>query len=219
MSSQKEKHVMSNPLNTAAIDFGAWTGRVQALQFVRGSCSLTRALTLKELKDSRLYEQFGLTWEQACEQCGISRAHADREIDNLDELGAAYHRLSDIARISPQFFRQISDKVDDADNTIELNGQKIAIAPENAAAIRAGIKELRAQARAELIRDQTRTVNAAGDLFFRFDAITADCAKFLSNGVYDGTARYMIGLLYSQIDKMQQLIKLYADSVTDPAPE
>jgi len=203
---------MNDSTNTAARDYGDWTGRVQALQFIRGTCSLTRALALKELKESRLYEQFGVTWDQACDQCGISRAHADREIANLNELGAAYHRLSDIARISPQFFRQIAEKVDNDDNTIELNGQKIAIAPENAEAIREGIKELRAKAQAE----QARAANAAGNLFLRFEAVTTDCAKLLRAGVNDGTAQYLIDLLQSQIDKMQQLIKVCADSVTSP---
>ena len=60
----------------------------------------------------------------------------------------AYFRLSEIARISPQRYQQIADRVD-ADS-IEIDGQKVALIPENAPKIRAAIQTLRSQLRRPL---------------------------------------------------------------------
>ena len=49
-----------------------------------------------------------LTWDEFCKQhAGASRAHADEIIRRLQEFGAAYFRLSEIIRISPQSYRAI----------------------------------------------------------------------------------------------------------------
>jgi len=195
-------------------EYGAWTGRVQALQLVRGSCSLQRAVALSELKESRLYEQAGLTWEQACEECGISRAQADREITSLEELGEAYHRLSDLARISPNFYRQIAGKVDSSENTIELNGEKISIIPENTAAIRAGIKALRAQA----LANRPYYPGLVGDIDCRFEILIKDCHKFLRSVAGPETAKLLLEALEEAAVKLKQAIRACED-FSDPSLE
>jgi hypothetical protein len=124
------------------IEAGAWIGRQQAFAAIEGKCSAARAQCLREIRGTRAYKKLGLTWDEFCSQhAGISRSHADELIRNLEEFGEIYHRLCDIARISPEFYRRIADRINQ--ETIELDGQHVPITPQNVAKIRAGIQNLR----------------------------------------------------------------------------
>jgi len=126
------------------MDAGAWVGRQQAFAVIANKCSAAQTLCLKQVRETRLYEKLGLSWEEFCkEYAGISRVHADRLIQQHDEFGDAYFRLSEIARISPETYRQIAGQV--SGEVLEFDGQKLALIPENAPKIRAAIQTLRAQ--------------------------------------------------------------------------
>jgi hypothetical protein len=112
-------------------DLGAWIGLQKAFAAVGGSCSAARAQCLKQVRDSHMLDDLGLTWDEFCKDCaGISRPHADSLIRQYDQFGDAYFRLTEIAPISPQRFQQIAGHVD-ADS-IEIDGRKVALTPENA---------------------------------------------------------------------------------------
>lgn len=122
-------------------DLGSWAGLQQAFAIVTGSCSAARAQCLKQVRDSHLLDDLGLTWEEFCrDYAGISRPHADALIRQHAEFGDAYFRLSEIARISPRNYRQIASAVDG--EAIEIGGEKIALTPANAGRIRAAIHAL-----------------------------------------------------------------------------
>ena len=126
------------------IDAGAWVGRQQAFAVIANQCSAAQALCLKQVRETRLFEKLELTWDEFCKQyAGISRESADRLIRQYEEFGDAYFRLSEIARISPETYRQISSQV--SDEGLEFDGRKLALIPENAPKIRAAIQTLRAQ--------------------------------------------------------------------------
>ena len=92
------------------IDMGAWVGRQQAFAVIAKKCSAAQALSLKQMKESCSYEKFGLSWDDFCQQhAGISRVHADRIIRRYEEFGEACFRLSSLARISPEGYREIAD--------------------------------------------------------------------------------------------------------------
>ena len=111
---------------------------------IANRCSAAQALCLKQVRESRLFEKLELTWEEFCKEfAGISRAQADRLIQQHEEFGDAYFRLSEIARISPETYRQIASQV--SDEGIEFDGRTLALTPENAPKIRAAIQTLRAQ--------------------------------------------------------------------------
>src|SRR5436190_691782 len=132
---------------------GAWVGRHQAFAVIAGKCAAAQAVTLKQLKEARAFELLGLTWEKFCaERLGISRAYADDLIRRLDTLGENYLRLSEIARISPQTYRQISGHV--TPEAIEVGDEKVTLTPDNAPRIRALIQNLRYALREE--RRRTR---------------------------------------------------------------
>ena len=158
------------------IDFGSWLGLQKAFATVAGSCSAARAQCLKQVRDTHMLDEIGLTWEEFCkEYAGISRPHADSLIRQYEQFGDAYFRLSEIARISPQRFQQIAGHIDG--DTIEIDGQRLALAPENAHKIRAAIQSLRNQVR----RPPAPPRPTAGvvELQVRVDALAADISKAL----------------------------------------
>jgi hypothetical protein len=124
------------------VNIGACIGRQQAFSLVRTGCTLAQAQCLKQIRESGAYEKLGLNWENFCdEQLGISRAYADLLIRQLDTYGPAYFRLSEVARVGPETFQQLAGKV--TMDSIEVEGQTLALTPENGPRIRAAIQKLR----------------------------------------------------------------------------
>jgi hypothetical protein len=81
-----------------SLESDAWVGRQQAFALIASKCSATQAHALKEIKESRAFEQLGLTWEEFCLQhVGLRRERADALIHQFDEFGEDYFRLSQIA--------------------------------------------------------------------------------------------------------------------------
>jgi len=131
-----------NPTIEAAL----LAGRQQAFAMIASQCTYAQALCLRDIHQTRAYEHLGLSWEQFCNQeAGISRVTAEKHIQRLNEFGEAFFRLSAIARISPDTFRHIADRV--TAETIELDGEQIPLTPDNAQKIRAGVQRLRDECR------------------------------------------------------------------------
>jgi hypothetical protein len=126
------------------LEMGAWVGRQQAFAVIAKKCSAAQALSLKQMKESCSYEKFGLSWEDFCQQhAGISRVHAERTIQQCEVFGEAYFRLSSLARISTEDYREIADNV--VDNCIEIDGRQVPIIPENASVIRGFVRACRSR--------------------------------------------------------------------------
>ena len=92
----------------------AWVdiGRQQAFSVIAAKCSVAQAITMKRIKESRVYEELGFTWDEYCpERFGIARGTADKIINQLTEFGQAYFRLGQLARITEAEFRQIASDV------------------------------------------------------------------------------------------------------------
>ena len=156
------------------VDLGSWTGLQQAFAVVSGSCSAARAQCLKHVRDSKMLDDLGLTWDEFCkEYAGISRQHADHLILQYAKFGDGYFRLSEIARVSDRTYRQIAPHVDG--EAIEIDGEKLALTPANAGRIRAAIQALRNRA-----RPSTAAARPPADLIelqLRVDALAADIGK------------------------------------------
>ena len=116
-------------------------GRQQAFAVLASKCSAAQAQCLREMRETRAHELFGLSWEEFCKRyLGISRAHADSIIRRHEEFGNAYFRFAEICRVSPETFRKIADKV--TEETIEIDGELVPLTPLNAARIRKSIQHL-----------------------------------------------------------------------------
>src|ERR1035441_3955621 len=124
------------------MESGAWVGRQPGFAVIASKCSAAQAHALKEIKESRAFEQLGLTWQEFCLQyAGLCRERADALIRQFDEFGEAYFRLSQLARISPETYRQVSPKV--GTDTVSIDGQEFEMTLPNAGRIRAAIKKMR----------------------------------------------------------------------------
>jgi hypothetical protein len=112
-------------------DLGAWLGRKQAFTLLAGRCSAATVVCLRKIREGKRYRALGLTWEEFCRQrAGVSRAWADKVIQQLEQLGPAWFELSSVTRITPDQFRQIADAV--TDEGLSYAGDTIEIIPENA---------------------------------------------------------------------------------------
>ena len=137
---------------TKALEFGAWLGRGQAFAMVANLSLAAQAECLRNIRDSESYKSVCDTWEQFCTQfVGASRRHVDQIIHNLEEFGAAYFRLSEIVKISPEAYRQLNPRIEG--EQIEIGGETFALTPENAGNIRRAIQRMRA----ELLKASTQT--------------------------------------------------------------
>ncbi len=155
-------------------DLGSWIGLQKAFAAVGGSCSAARAQCLKQVRDSHMLDDLGFTWEEFCKDfAGISRAQADHLIRQYDQFGDAYFRLSEIARVSSKTFEKIAGRVDG--DTLEIDGEKLLLIPENAPRIRAAIQTLRNQVRRPPA--PSRPPSDVVELQVRIDAIAEDLGK------------------------------------------
>ena len=156
------------------VDLGSWMGLQQAFAVVTGSCSAARAQCLRQVRDSKILDGLGLTWDEFCKDyAGISRQHADHLIQQHAEFGDAYFRLSEIARVSSRTYRQIAAHVEG--ETVEIDGEKLALIPANAGRIRAAIQSLRNR-----VRPPAAASRPSADLIelrVRVDALASDIAK------------------------------------------
>ena len=194
------------------IDAGAWVGRQQAFAMIANRCSAAQALCLKQVRETRLYEKIELTWEEFCkEYAGISRAYADRLIQQHEEFGDAYFRLSEIARISPETYRQISSQV--SDEGLEFDGGKLALIPENGPKIRAAIQTLRAQLKQARDADQPTSPGII-QLKIRLDALVEE-VSMISRRLLDASERAGLqGLVAYAVDKWTRLARAVQDGPT-----
>jgi len=132
--------------NNTLVEAAAITARQQVFAMFASKCLYAQAVCLREIHDTKAYQHLGLTWEEYCTQhAGISRPHAESIIKRLEEFGEAYFRLCAVVRVSPDLFRELRDRV--TAETIELDGEMIALVPENTQKIRAGINRLRDEIR------------------------------------------------------------------------
>ncbi|MGO9261710.1 MAG: hypothetical protein ACLQU1_36220 [Bryobacteraceae bacterium] len=192
----------TTPTTPDWIDMGAWVGRQQAFAVIAKKCSAAQALSLKEMKEARGYEKLGLSWDDFCQQhAGISRVHADRIIGQYDEFGEAYFRLSSLARISPEGYREIIDNV--MDNCLEIDGRQVPIVPENASIIRAFIRACRSQRRAGA-KDQSSVIP---DLELRLHAILQDIKQVLRPNLPLGIASRLKDTVYTAIREWDRITR------------
>jgi hypothetical protein len=191
------------------IESGAWVGRQQAFALIASKCSGARALALREIKESKAFEQFGLTWKEFCvKHVGISRESADLLIRQYNEFGDAYFRLSQIARISPETYRQIEPKVDE--DTVEIDGENFELTLPNAGRIRAAIDKMRHQ------RDEARRAADAREplelsvLRQRHDALVEEARRLLFYYQPNSGRKPLVDLAHHAINRWKKAAEEFA---------
>jgi hypothetical protein len=188
------------------VNAGAWIGRQQAFALIGSKCSAAQAQCLREIRESHAYEKLGVTWDEFCPRyAAISRSKADDLIRRLDEFGEDYFRICEVARISPEAYRQIADLVHD--ETVELDGKVVPLIPENAPRIRLGIRTLRAEIN-RLAAGKQRPSGDIVELSDRLDSLLRDMSRRIEGRVLpDSELAALRGLTDGAIDKFRRISK------------
>jgi hypothetical protein len=132
----------SSASKALSLDLGQWLGRHQALACVSNFCSAADAHALLTIREQRLYRALDLTWDEFCPlHAGISRASANRIIENLKEFGDTYFNLTEILKIPVPEYRALQPAIQD--NVLEFEGQRISINRENTVKLIEAVHTLR----------------------------------------------------------------------------
>ena len=186
------------------MESGAWLGRQQAFAVIASKCSAAQAAALKEMKDSRAYDRLGLTWEEFCPRyVGVSRERADAIIRQYGEFGDAYFRLSQLARISPETYRELAPAIEH--DTVEIDGQKIDLTLSNAVRIRAALKKMRDQLHeARRAADLCRTLGI-GEIRSRQDALVEEARRLTHYLPHNASRNEIAGLAAYAINRWKEV--------------
>ena len=160
-----------NKLSTEdGLRLGTWIGRRQAFAVMASRCTAADAECLKSMREGGEYKKLGLTWDEFCkERAGVSRAQADRLINQLEEFGPNYFRMSELIQISSETYRLIADSV--SGDGIVVDGKAIPLTPENRSKVVAAVEGLRQKAKP-----------LSETLAKRLDAIVRDLGKLSVTG-------------------------------------
>ncbi|HYW43938.1 MAG TPA: hypothetical protein VE959_13840 [Bryobacteraceae bacterium] len=127
---------------TPQFDLGQWLGRHQALACIASYCSAADAHALLAIREQKLYRALGLTWEEFCPRhAGMSKATANRIIENLQEFGDTYFNLTEILKIPAPQYRALQPAIED--NALEFEGRPIPINRENTQQLIEAVQTLR----------------------------------------------------------------------------
>ena len=162
------------PEGDDSFEIGALVGERKTLSKVAGGCSAADAQCLRKIRESKQYLSKSPTWEEFCPKfLGLSKGHANRLIRYLEEFGPGYFELTQLTHVTPEQFRAIAPAV--RENNIHLNGEAIALLPENSDRIAAAVAELQ-QAAAEAVDAPVSKRLAVYER--RFDRLIVEFAEF-----------------------------------------
>lgn len=182
------------------LETGAWIGRQQAFAVIASNATAAQALSLREIKDRRSYERLGISWDQYCvEYAGITRPYAESLIQRLQEFGEGYFRLSEIAHVSPDLYRQIAPKIEDG--AIEVDGEMVDLTVSNAPRIRAAVRRLRAELKAAREATDRASSPEIPQLTCRVDAMLLDVNRIRKPYQLQGRTKELRGLAAYAIEQ------------------
>src|SRR5579862_2216561 len=153
-----------NAENSQYMNLGKWVGRGQAFAVTANHSLFALAKIWKEVHDTGDYKRTGLSWDEFCSQeIGLSRQAVDTAIKNLETHGEAFFRIAQIVPVSPGTFQALAARIEDG--SIEIEGEIVPIAPQNAARIRAAVVDMRsqlarAQAKPKPAKDPVKSLNS-----------------------------------------------------------
>ena len=123
------------------IELGKWMGRRDAFGQMAGRCSAAEMESLRQIHDSKLYQNVNCTWEEFCARyLVVSARTVERELANLRRFGPAYFTVRQLMRISPREYAAIADCI--TEHGVSVNGEVVALDPENSDEVAGAIQTL-----------------------------------------------------------------------------
>src|SRR5690242_2128144 len=125
---RKDGHVAG----TVFFKLGTMVGAQRTLGTIARKSSAASVRYLKEMRDTQQYKELGVPWKEFCvKYAGIDHKTANLAIAHYEEFGEAYFNLGQLMHLQPSGYRLLAGHIEG--NTLEHNGEKIAIEPDNAA--------------------------------------------------------------------------------------
>lgn len=141
----KELKVTESADEASDFELGMMLGSRKAFAAVAGRCSAADAECLRRIREEKLYLRRAASWDEFCpSHLGLSRAHANRIIGYLEEFGPDYFEVTQLTRITPEQYRAIAPAI--REKNIHVDGQAIALIPENTERVAAAVAALRQSA-------------------------------------------------------------------------
>jgi len=161
-------------------ELGEVLGRRRAFGAIAGRCSAANAACIRRVRDEKLFTHRAASWDEFCPKyLGMSKTQANRIIHLLDEFGPDYFELTQSTRIPAEEYRAIAPAV--KDNAIHVNGEAIALIPENTERVAAAVADLRRAAASEPEGQPPARAGLAA-LVRRSRAVAAEFAELSSAG-------------------------------------
>jgi hypothetical protein len=131
-----------------AMELGILLGRRQAFALVAGRCTAAQVDAMRRMRDSKLYLSVAANWDEYClNVLKMTGRNARLLIGYLNEFGPGYFDLAQLTGITLAAYRLIASAVES--DGIHLEGEVIALIPENAAQAAEAVARLRAAAEAK----------------------------------------------------------------------
>jgi len=131
---------LTKPVETGST-LDRYLGRREALGLIAGRCSASEVEALRRIRDERLYEASGLSWDDFCtHRLHAARRSVEREIGYLRKHGPAFFVIRQLTRITVKEYESIAGHI--SEQGVALDGKLIAASPENSDELTAAVGEL-----------------------------------------------------------------------------
>jgi len=190
--------------NHTLFALGEWMGRRQAFGVIAGRTSAADVECLRRIRDEKLYRAKAEDWDSYCRKyVGVGRSYADRLIRQLEEFGPNYFQLSQVARISPDTYRQIAGSVHE--DGIAYGGEKIAIVPENNQKLIEAVNALRAESGGCARGDFRLSRKGVAKQRDRLESSIAEMSRMLGNGLAESEREELAAAVESGMRELRLL--------------
>jgi hypothetical protein len=124
-----------------SLTLGKTIGRREAYGLMIGRSTAAEVESLRRLRDEKLYRKLNCTWAEFCKQhLRVHRRTVDRAIGCLEEFGPVFFHVTRLTHIGARDYRSIAGHVNEAG--LHLDGEVIALLPEQAPKLSAAVDEL-----------------------------------------------------------------------------
>jgi hypothetical protein len=126
------------------VELGKWVGRREAFGLVAGRCAAADVESLQSIRDGRLYEKLGVSWDEFCARyLHIPRRTVEREIGYLRRFGPEFFTLRQLARLNVREYAEIAEQI--SVEGVRVDGRIVPLLPENSEAVAEAVETLLAR--------------------------------------------------------------------------
>ena len=141
-----------------------------------------------------------MPWNEFCvKHAGVDHKTANAEIARHEEFGDTYFNMAQLMPLQPSGYRLLLPHIEG--NTLEHNGEKIAIEPDNAARLVDAVRELRGRT------VQVKAKPPVEKLVDRLEESVAELTRAIEPGVREGERSLVVSSLVQSVSSLQSALR------------